>query len=119
MTVLSTVFPVSSKLVWTTMECANSFIKNPQIWQRNLSEVKLKLLVFFLVPLVMQKVQKVESVNIQSDWETKRKKRIDLSCVFTHSGKVWKGGSVNTQNDFETASKKWADRKKRMICKSD
>ena len=65
----------------------------------------------------MQKVQKEESVNIQSDWETKRKKRIDLSCVFTHSGKVWKGGSVNTQNDFETASKKWADRKKRMICK--
>ena len=75
------------------MECANSFIKNPQIWQRNLSEVKVKLLVFFLVPLVMQKVQKVESVNIQSDWETKRKKENRLVlCVYTQwqSMKRWK-----------------------------
>ena len=41
--------------------------------------------------LVMQKVHKVESVNIKSDCEVTSKKRTDSSCVFTQSGKVWKG----------------------------
>ena len=40
----------------------------------------------------MQKVHKVESVNIQSDCKVTSKKRTDSSCVFTQSGKVWKGG---------------------------
>ena len=60
--------------------------------QQNVLEVKLKLLVFFSVLLVTQKVQKLESVNIQSDYQTMSKMRTDLSYVFTHSGKVWKGG---------------------------
>ena len=55
-------------------------------------KVKLKLLVFFFVPLVMQKVQKVGSVNIQSDWKTMSKKRADSSCAFTRNGKVQKSG---------------------------
>ena len=49
---------------------------------------KLKLLVLFFVLLVMRKVQKVESANIQSDWKTKSKIGTDSSCVFTRSGKV-------------------------------
>ena len=55
--------------------------------------VKLKLLVFFFVPLVMPKVSKVESIYyIQSDCETMSKRSTDSSCVFTSSGKVRKGG---------------------------
>ena len=55
--------------------------------------VKSKLLVFFFVPLVMWKVQKIESIYyIQSDCKTTSKKRTGSSCVFTCSGKVWKGG---------------------------
>ena len=55
--------------------------------------VKLKLLVFFFVPLVMQKIQKVESIYyIQSDCKTTSKKSTDSSCVFTRIGKVQKGG---------------------------
>ena len=42
--------------------------------QRNVLEVKLKLLVFSPVPSVMQKVQKVESVNTQNDYKTKSRK---------------------------------------------
>ena len=64
-----------------------------EISQWNVLEVKLKLLVFvFFVPVVMRKVQKVESPNIQSDCETTSKKRTDSSCAFTRSGKVQKGG---------------------------
>ena len=52
--------------------------------------VKLKLLVFFFGPLVMEKAQKVESIYyIQSDCKTTTKKITDS---FTHSGKVQKGG---------------------------
>ena len=40
----------------------------------------------------MLKVQKVESVYIESDWEIMSKKRTDSSCVFTPSGKAQKGG---------------------------
>ena len=40
----------------------------------------------------MQKVQKVESVNIDSDCKVTWKKETDSSSVFTHSEKVWKGG---------------------------
>ena len=36
---------------------------------------KLKLLVPFFVLLAMQKVQKVESTNMSSDWKTANKKR--------------------------------------------
>ena len=53
---------------------------------------QIKAFVFFSVPLVMQKVQKMESVNIQSDCKTTSKKRTYSSCVFAHSGKVCKGG---------------------------
>ena len=40
----------------------------------------------------MRKVQKVERVTTQSDCKTTSKKRTDLSCLLTHSGKVQKGG---------------------------
>ena len=50
------------------------------------------LLVFSLVASVIQKVQKVENVNIQSDCETTCKKRTDSSSVFTRGGKVRKRG---------------------------
>ena len=56
--------------------------------QQNALEVKLDLLVFFFVLLVMQKVQKVESIKMQRDCETMSKKRTNSSCVFTCSGKV-------------------------------
>ena len=49
----------------------------------------------FSVPLMIQKVQKVDSVNIQSDCETTSKNRTDLSSVFTRSGKVRKGGDCH------------------------
>ena len=59
--------------------------------------VKLKLLVFFFVPLVTRKAQKVESIYyIQSDCETTSKKSTDSSCVFTCSGKVQKVESIIT-----------------------
>ena len=74
-----------------------------EILQLNVLEVKLKLLVFSFVPLVMRKVQKVESVNIQSDCETTSKKR--TLCLHA-AGKYEKVESVNTQNDNETTRKK-------------
>ena len=75
-------------------------------------EVKLKPLFFFFVPLVMQKVQKVESLNLQSDCKTTSKKRTD-SSVYLHAVEKYKNmESVNTQNDSETTSKKWTDKKK-------
>ena len=40
----------------------------------------------------MQKVQKVDSINIQIDCKTTSKKRKDSYCVFTCSGKVQEGG---------------------------
>ena len=40
----------------------------------------------------MQKVQKVESANIKSDFKATSKKRADSSCVFTRSEKLRKGG---------------------------
>ena len=55
--------------------------------------VKLKLLVILFVPLMMQKVRKVESIYyIQSDCKTKSKNSTDSSCVFTLNQKVRKGG---------------------------
>ena len=58
---------------------------------------KLKPLVLFFVLLVIQKVQKAESANIQIDWKTTNKKRTDPSYVFTCSGKVRKGGERYTE----------------------
>ena len=40
----------------------------------------------------MQKVQKVESVNIESDCKVTWKKGTDSLSVLTHSEKVWEGG---------------------------
>ena len=54
--------------------------------------VKLKLLVFSFAPLVMQKVQKVERVNLQNDYKTTWRKRKDPRSVFTRSGKAQKSG---------------------------
>ena len=51
----------------------------------------ISTLVYFFVSLMMQKYKKVESINIQSDCKRTSNKRTDLSCVFTHSGKVQKG----------------------------
>ena len=65
------------------------------------------------VLLMMWKVQKVESINIQSDCKTISKDRTDFSSVFLHVvEKYEKVDSVNTQNYFETMSKKWTDKKK-------
>ena len=62
-----------------------------QIFQQNVLEVKLMLLVFSFVLLVMQKVQNMESVDILSDCKLTCKKRTDSSSVFTRNGKVQKG----------------------------
>ena len=58
---------------------------------------KLRPLVLFFVLLVIQKVQKLEGANIQSDWKTTNKKRTDSSYVFTCSGKAQKGGERYTE----------------------
>ena len=73
----------------------------------------------------MWKVQKVESVNIQSDCKTTSKKRTDSSRVKreqTHPvclhivEKYEKVESINAQNDYETKSKKWTDKKTNLFC---
>ena len=75
--------------------------------------VTWKLLVFFFVPLVMQKAQKVESIYyIQSDCKTTSKKSTDPSRVLHAVEKYEKVESVNTQNDWETTSINWTDKKK-------
>ena len=53
----------------------------------------------------MQKIQKVESINIQSDSETRSKKR----TVCLHAVEKY---FANTQNDYETTSEKLTDKKK-------
>ena len=58
---------------------------------------KLRPLVLIFVVLIIQKKQKVESVNIQSDWKTTNKKKTGSSCVFTCSRKVRKGGECYTE----------------------
>ena len=79
---------------------------------------QLKLSVFVFVWLVMQKVQKVESINMQSDCKTTRKNRADPLCVFKEK-KYEKVESVNKQNDYNTMCKKWDDKKKtNLFCKS-
>ena len=72
-------------------------------------------MVFSFVPLVVQKVQKVESVNIDSDCKTMCKKRTDSSSVFTRSEKYKKVESVNTQNDYKTTSKKMNRQKENKL----
>ena len=69
----------------------------------------------------MRKVQKVWSINIQSDCKTTSKKRADSSFVFTVSGKGGekKGWRVNTKNDYETMSKKNGQIKFCVFYKSD
>ena len=67
---------------------------------------QIKAFSFFFVPLMMRKMQKVESINMQSDCKTTSRKRAESSCVFTQSGKVQKVESINTKNDFEIKSKK-------------
>ena len=72
----------------------------------------------------MQKVQKVDSVNIQSNYKSTSNKTTDLYCVLTHSGKVCKGEEWKVwKDDYETISKKWTDKKKTnlfcVFCKND
>ena len=88
---LSIVLSLFSDLIIQT----NNLFKFRDLWNFTMKciGVKLKLLVFFFVPLVMWKAQKVESIYyIQSDCEITSKKSTDSSCVFTRSGKVRKGG---------------------------
>ena len=66
-------------------------------------DLKLKLLVFLFVPLKMQKVQKLESINIQSEYET-LSKREQTNPVCLHA--VEKYEKVNTQNDYKTTINK-------------
>ena len=55
----------------------------------------------------MRKVQKVESVNIQSDCETTSKKRTYSSGVCLHAAEKYeKVECVNTQNDYKKTIKK-------------
>ena len=72
----------------------------------------IKVLVFFYVTLVKRKVQKVESVNIQSDCKTTSKKRTDASVGLQAVEKNETVKSVNTQNNYETTHKKWTDKNK-------
>ena len=68
-------------------------------------EVKLKLLVFSFVLLVMQKVQNMESVDIQSDAKQNAKKE-QIHPVCLHAiEKHKKVESVNTQNDYKTCKR--------------
>ena len=67
-------------------------------WQWYVSKV------FFFVLLRMQKVQKMESITIQSKMSKKR----DSSCVFMRNGKVQKGAEC-WYTDYETTSKKWTE----------
>ena len=53
----------------------------------------------------MQKLQNMESVDIQSDCKTTRNKRTDSSSVFTCNGNVQKVESVNPQNDYKTSKR--------------
>ena len=59
----------------------------------------------------MQKVQNMESVDIQSDVKQNAKKE-QIHPVCLHAiEKYKKVESVNTQNDYKTC-KRWTDRKK-------
>ena len=73
-----------------------------QISQQNVLEFKLERLVYSFVLLVMQKVQNMESIIIQSDCKITCKERTDSSSAFTCSEKVQKE-SVNMQNDYKTS----------------
>ena len=85
--------------------------------QQNILEVKSRLLIFSFVPIVMQKVQKVESVNIQNDCKITCKKRTDSSSMFTRSGKVRKGGDwANTQNNYKKQQVKNEQLKRKQTC---
>ena len=71
----------------------------------NVLKVKLKLLVFSFVLLVMQKVQNMESVDIQSDAKQNAKKE-QIHPVCLHAiEKYKKVESVNTQNDYKTCKR--------------
>ena len=68
-------------------------------------EVKSKLLVFSPVPSVIQIIQKVESVNTQSNCKATCKKDNRLvQCVYTLE-KYKKVEIVKTPNDYETSTK--------------
>ena len=67
----------------------------------------MKLLVFSFVPLVIQKVQKVQRALIYRVAAKQRAKREQTHPVYLHVvEKYEKVESVNTQNDCGTASKK-------------
>ena len=73
--------------------------------QPNVLEVKLKLLVFFFVPLRMSKVQRWSAL-IYRVIAKQRAKRKQTHPVCSHAGEKYaKVESVDTQNDYETKSK--------------
>ena len=79
-------------------------------------EVTLKLLGFSPVLSVKQNVQKVKSINIQSDCKTKyRREQTHPMCLHTVE-KYENLESINTQNDYKTTIKKWTDKKKTNLC---
>ena len=62
--------------------------------------VKLKLLVFFFVPIVTRKVQKLEACIIYRVIPKQRAKRVQTHLVYLHAvEKYEKVESINTQND--------------------
>ena len=65
------------------MQANKFFIFRYLTFITNLLEVKLKLLVFSFVPLVMQKLQKVESINIDRLQNKEQKQNSFIQCVCT------------------------------------
>ena len=65
------------------MQANKFFIFRYLTFITKLLEVKLKLLVFSFVPLVMQKLQKVESINIDRLQNKEQKQNSFIQCVCT------------------------------------
>ena len=71
----------------------------------------------------MEKVEKVQSFNIQSDCETTSKREQTYPVCLHAVENYEKVKSANKQNDYETISKKSIDKNKTTLfcvfCKSD
>ena len=65
----------------------------------------------------MQKVQKVESFNIQRGCRTTSKREQTHQVCLDAVEKYEKVESITTQNDYKTTTKKWTDKKKtNLLC---
>ena len=70
----------------------------------------------------MQKIQKVESINIESVCKQWAKSEQAQPVCLHVVEKFENVESIDTKNDYETMSKKWIDKKKTnlfcVVCKS-